>query len=410
MKKISIFIFSLLSILILAGCKTKNTTTKTQEKTSISSITKSHTHSYSETVVAPTCEEDGYTLHTCLCGDSYKDNYVSKLGHKYKYSYDNAKAEISEVCEKCGKNQVITVERQEFYYGYNSLGNMVKTLNYRKLYIDILMELYNYATETRNYTEKEVTVDQVLKKVNIISELDYFSYELTQEEAQAVFHLVYLDHPELFYVSSTILTNSTNIVLLLDEAFLDQNTIKNVNRLIQEEFDTINTIITNRRIELNEDLSDQEVVKIVFDYIVNNKEYAYKLDESGEKTSEPRDDIYAHTVAGMALENKGVCDGYSKLFKLYLDRFEVKTIVVNGKARRGENLTNHSWNLAMINNKYYGFDLTFYDTGDDTRYYGMNDLLLEANREVDPQVSMGLYVGINYQYPLPEISTERLSS
>jgi hypothetical protein len=29
------------------------------------------------------------------------------------------------------------------------------------------MELYNYAAETRNYTEKEVTVDQVLKKAKI---------------------------------------------------------------------------------------------------------------------------------------------------------------------------------------------------------------------------------------------------
>lgn len=35
-------------------------------------------HSYSETVVAPTCKDKGYTLHTCTrCGDSYKDNYVN---------------------------------------------------------------------------------------------------------------------------------------------------------------------------------------------------------------------------------------------------------------------------------------------------------------------------------------------
>ena len=33
-----------------------------------------HEHSYVEETVAPTCTESGYVLHTCECGDSYKDN------------------------------------------------------------------------------------------------------------------------------------------------------------------------------------------------------------------------------------------------------------------------------------------------------------------------------------------------
>ena len=40
-----------------------------------------HRHSYNESVIAPTCTEQGYTLHTCDCGDNYKDNYTSALGH-----------------------------------------------------------------------------------------------------------------------------------------------------------------------------------------------------------------------------------------------------------------------------------------------------------------------------------------
>ena len=46
-------------------------------------------HSYNDVVTDPTCTERGYTLHTCSnCGDSYKDNYVSSLGHNlvhYEY-------------------------------------------------------------------------------------------------------------------------------------------------------------------------------------------------------------------------------------------------------------------------------------------------------------------------------------
>ena len=44
----------------------------------------SHEHTYKTEVVAPICTEQGYTLHTCTgCGDSYKDTYVSALGHSY---------------------------------------------------------------------------------------------------------------------------------------------------------------------------------------------------------------------------------------------------------------------------------------------------------------------------------------
>ena len=39
-------------------------------------------HDYESTVTPPTCEEQGYTKHTCSrCNDTYKDSYVAKLDH-----------------------------------------------------------------------------------------------------------------------------------------------------------------------------------------------------------------------------------------------------------------------------------------------------------------------------------------
>lgn len=40
-----------------------------------------HTHHYTDTVTAPTCENQGYTTHSCTCGDSYQDSFVPALGH-----------------------------------------------------------------------------------------------------------------------------------------------------------------------------------------------------------------------------------------------------------------------------------------------------------------------------------------
>ena len=44
-------------------------------------ITGCHTHIYDEKVVEPTCVTNGYTSHTCICGESYIDNEVAATGH-----------------------------------------------------------------------------------------------------------------------------------------------------------------------------------------------------------------------------------------------------------------------------------------------------------------------------------------
>ncbi len=41
-----------------------------------------HRHSYTAQTTEPTCTEDGYTLYTCGCGDSYKADF-KKAGHVY---------------------------------------------------------------------------------------------------------------------------------------------------------------------------------------------------------------------------------------------------------------------------------------------------------------------------------------
>lgn len=44
-----------------------------------------HVHSYTTTVVNPTCTEKGYTLHACACGSSYKTNETSVTGNSHLY-------------------------------------------------------------------------------------------------------------------------------------------------------------------------------------------------------------------------------------------------------------------------------------------------------------------------------------
>ena len=57
-------------------------------------------HSYVEKVTAPTCEAQGYTTHSCNCGDSYVDSYVASLGHAFDDDFDAT-------CNRCDYERVI---------------------------------------------------------------------------------------------------------------------------------------------------------------------------------------------------------------------------------------------------------------------------------------------------------------
>ena len=70
-----------------------------------------HTHEYTETVTAPTCTADGYTLHKCSCGKTYKDNIVAKKGHTFgdwavtKQATTAAEGQRQRVCTVCGAKE-----------------------------------------------------------------------------------------------------------------------------------------------------------------------------------------------------------------------------------------------------------------------------------------------------------------
>ena len=50
-------------------------------------------HNYESAVTEPTCDDDGFTTHTCsICGDSYTDSYVDATGHNY----------VDGKCDNCG--------------------------------------------------------------------------------------------------------------------------------------------------------------------------------------------------------------------------------------------------------------------------------------------------------------------
>lgn len=79
--------------------------------------TPDHVHTYSDTVVDPTCISGGYTLHTCTeCGYKMRDTFTSASSTNHSYTIETFDATCTEdaytvkTCEYCG-DQIVNVKK-----------------------------------------------------------------------------------------------------------------------------------------------------------------------------------------------------------------------------------------------------------------------------------------------------------
>ncbi len=116
-----------------------------------------HTHSYVETVVAPTCTAKGYTLHKCACGEEYTDTEVDKLEHLY----NNGK------CVDCEysifEDDYALISQEDAVSFASELPNSGKTVDWKDGYD--LNYVYDVEYDTLPETLEGVRAD-VLYKVN----------------------------------------------------------------------------------------------------------------------------------------------------------------------------------------------------------------------------------------------------
>ena len=101
-------------------------------------FTENHIHSFTATVLEPTCTQQGYTTYTCSCGVSFIDDYVNALNH----DYNSIKTEptctqqgyTTHTCLRCGDNYIDTYvhaiehEFTDYVYDNNATYNADGTM------------------------------------------------------------------------------------------------------------------------------------------------------------------------------------------------------------------------------------------------------------------------------------------
>ena len=182
--------------------------------------------------------------------------------------------------------------------------------------------------------------------------------KLSSAQVQEIYLRVLYDNPLFYFVNQTVIrmAEQSGLYILLPEYLYTSNEISVLNRDIRR-------IVDKVAVKAEQFLSDEfRLEKFLHDSVVKSVAYDY---ESLKKT----DCFNAHSVVGAFLDNRAVCEGIAKAFKLLCNEFDIKCIVVLGKANQDGDFSKddyHAWNLVKIKDESYHVDVTWdnmYDKG-----------------------------------------------
>ncbi len=139
-------------------------------------------------------------------------------------------------------------------------------------------------------------------------------------------------HPYNNYSKIGIVSNTTGEITINATKLYSEQDIDKLNKGVDE-------IITKY---ITSDMSDDDKVLKIHDYIINNTRYDInKVNEA------------SYTALGPLFNGTAVCSGYADLMAIFLNKFGIKNYKIASNT--------HVWNALFINGEWLHLDLTWDD-------------------------------------------------
>ena len=139
-------------------------------------------------------------------------------------------------------------------------------------------------------------------------------------------------HPYNNYSKIGIVSNTTGEITINTTKLYSEQDIDKLNKGVDE---VITKYITS-------DMSDDDKVLKIHDYIINNTRYDInKVNEA------------SYTALGPLFNGTAVCSGYADLMAIFLNKFGIKNYKIASNT--------HVWNALFINGEWLHLDLTWDD-------------------------------------------------
>ena len=203
---------------------------------------------------------------------------------------------------------------------------------------------FNYFCNTNIFPKVQSTVDELRKDENLFYFNTTGSYSL---------NLRYDKNEPYIEINLPIQYLSDNATIIQQKSALNRK----ADEIIQQ--------------YIKPNMSNLEKEMAIHDYIVLNTKY------DKENLDLNRVPAIDHTAYQVLINHTGVCDGYSKAFKLLLSKIGINSIVVTSQQ------IHHAWNIVTLDGKNYQVDTTWDDPVPDRegktryKYFNLDDTTMK---------------------------------
>lgn len=184
--------------------------------------------------------------------------------------------------------------------------------------------------------------------------VDVSDLNIQPEEYMEIFRSIIFDNPSFYYIDYSnmhFLSDGKKVVSAEPKYVYSEDQCKKLDTLIGKYAQSIID-----RADLN-GKSVGEQIHSIHDVLVENVVYDFDVASGNGKVE---DIHFAHTLLGVILRRKAVCDGISKAFKYLLNFIGIRSIVVLGALKDGDQplVRDHAWNIVKIGDYSYHIDVT----------------------------------------------------
>ncbi len=338
----------------------------------------------------------------------------------YNREYKNEKQEIIDIDTVNKKENIITTKLPEQDEEINvvsikpqveiqSNSNMSNSVD--KFYYNQLDKYSKLIYDTLNNNKESLKTG--IAKIELDKEIgELLKTEEGMSKIEGIFSIAInafeYDNPEVFYIDASKMVLYYEMDSLGNCKTYIKDYEENNNYLIEgfnqkEDIDRatqqIETMIKELINNTNDLNNNYEKIKYIHDWIVENTKYDETLSRSN------RNNIY-----GLLVEKNATCGGYAKTFKYIMDKLNINSIIVQGKAEQEETSEYHAWNYVQLDNEWYGIDCTW----DDPIVRGISDeekqiyynYFLKGQNSFENHVRLDTFYGTDLKINYPEVSVK----
>lgn len=218
---------------------------------------------------------------------------------------------------------------------YNNLPTVVENV--------YLPNRFNLSTVSADdvFTNDNLSLEEYLVQEikNFNDSIDTSQYQIDDIQLSNILNKINLTYPDIFYLEQNYrysINSASKITKLKLEYSCTKEEYIETMALIDDKFSEIISTINN-------DMSDYEKALLVHDYICNN--FAYDTRQSDEN----------HKLDSFVKDGVGVCQAYMSAYAYILNKIGIKSYPVMSNA------IGHTWNMVLLDGKYYQVDVTWDD-------------------------------------------------